>query len=319
MSFLSHPCSAGSAERPTGVDPISYMEGKRMYIDNGMCYTGKYVISQNVADMCEELGIVLTETVAAKLEGFCGKALYKGLISTAPDGIVLALQARKALPDVLQLFTLTPDTYAAWEGWQAATRNAADEKAALEAAVQQAAELVQRLGLSADAITVKTTTPLVKTANEQEVGWLKSLRNDFDACVRSTVNTKALADYIINNVRGVKGDTETGTLDKAEIAIPIPGKRKASGTSSPRSTSTGSGSRVHYHIPTAVASIDWPGSWRKLADKLVAAGTVEKDSNFHKHPALERAARELKASSFAFGSKLVTGGYVLAHLEEFTS
>ena len=213
----------------------------------------------------------------------------------------------------MDAFVLSPDTYAAW---QQAETNASEEKAALKAMAEQAAALVEKLGLSADAITVKTSTPLVKTAGDAEVEWITALRKDFDAAVYGAVKPKAVAKYLLDNVRGVKGDGAVGGLDRSGINVPIPGKRRG-GTG--KAKSGGAGNRVRYMIPTQVAGIVWPGSWRKAADALKDAGLVKADSNFFKHPALERAARELPTAQFVFGEIQTNGKHVLGHLEEFTS
>lgn len=284
-------------------------------LDGSIGYVGSYAVTRNCVDMLAALGIVPTASILKNLQAYAGKALYKNAVIAAPDGIVAAVKAQKSLTKVLKEFTLSADTITAHSDWVNAVNGAAGEREALDKAATEVAALLEKLDLPADTAVISATSTMTQAAEDLKIAWALRVRDDFNQAVRTAVRGTTAQQYVIDNVRGVRGDEKTGSLmtvfddDDKGIYIPMPGTRRGGGGSN--------GPRRKFLVPTRIGTTPWAGSWRKMADALESAGVVAADTNFFKRPSLERAVRDLKTYHFQFENGSHMGAYILANLEGF--
>ena len=286
---------------------------------NGRAYVGKWSVSESLVEMCKALGVVLTEDMLGALAAFTGKGypLYKSTIKVAPDGYVLSMQAQELLDEAKFRFEPSVDTLAAWKAWKKAEKAAANDRAQIENAREQAAALMASLNLPPGTINVSVKpSGKVKEALELFGEWGLELLAQVKA--RTKARAKAEEDepfpaevieYALQNVR-VTGDKTTGGL--ASLTVMKSSKAK-SGNGAPR------GNKRSFMTPTYVGNVKWDGSWRKTAVNLQAAGLLGANSNAYKHPALERIAAALPDTIFRFGdNEKFDGEHIAKNIDQFS-
>jgi len=255
--------------------------------------------------MLEALGVVVTEKAIGKVSQYTAGVLYKRMVTQAPDGIVLAIKAQAALAKALPKFALSPDTMDQYMHWQEAELAAASHRATIEKATALASAALAEDGMDLDvaSIMVDVPTDSIRNAVEHKAGWMNALYADWQACVTANVTDPAVRDYVLNNTRGVRGDEDTGALDKSEIAVPIP--TKATRRAGTRKAASGNGgTRGKWLLPSQIRidgkTITCGTAWGDIAKALQAEGIIGASSTAYNYPAQRQLCNALKGTDAVF-------------------
>lgn len=278
---------------------------------NGREYYGKYSASEAFLGLLSGLNVVPTEKVLENAMRYTGSALYKSAVSVADESVVVALKAQALVESALSKYKPAKNVEAAFTTWQASHKASASMRATIAETLAQAQALEKSAGLPEGTITanVAKTPPALAETEALYSTYAMAVHAQFLARIASTgKQAKASAEVLefAKNSTSAVVNMEAAGIVSASVKGRGNGRR------------AGNGTRVRFMVPTNVAGLPWAGSWKRMAAVLHDAGIVENGSNFAKHPALERAARELKGKVFCFaGGREHKGAFVLANIAQF--
>lgn len=293
--------------------PIAQKESITVAFEyNGRAYYGKYSASEGFLSLLFVLGVKPTEKVLASAFGLAGKsALYKSAVSVANESTVVALKALALVESAVAAYKPAKNVESAFTAWQASHKASASMRATIVDTLAQAKALEKSAGLPAGTITanVAKNPPALAETEALYSAYAMAVHAQFLARVTSMgKQAKASAEVLVfaKNSASTVVNMEAAGIVSASVKGRGNGRR------------TGNGTRVRFVVPTTVAGLPWAGNWRRMAAVLYDAGLVEKGGNFANHPALGRAARELKDKTFTFaGGREHKGAFVLANIAQF--
>lgn len=284
-----------------------------MFTHNGKCYVGGLVALEAVIEMLKELGITPTERNLAKVQKFCGTALYTKAVALANEKSLIAQKAEAIVESALRNFRpgkKTQELYAIWEQLSGEAESTRQSLALIAAAIAKLEAEDDNIPAGTMSKQVSAPPPSLAAADAAYTAYASELLAQFKARIKAVGSkakfTPGTIDYAQNNVALTLSDEEM-RIASAEIK-----------SAKARTRGTGSGTRRGFLKPMMVAGIPWTGKWTTMASQLLAAGSIEAGGNFALRPALERCARELKDQTFVFaGGREVTGEQILADVDAF--